>query len=77
MLQITIFLLALVLIYTVKAIVIARSSRELAADASAITLIHAEDHFEEALEAQKRDTQRMRKVSKTHYPTHGMRRQIA
>ena len=77
MLQITIFLLTLALIYVVKCVVIARSSRELAADAAAISLVSVEGHYEEAMAAQERDKQRTRTSGKNHYTTPGLRRQVA
>ena len=76
MLQLTIFLLALVVIYAVKCIAIARASREIAGDDAQICVIHAEEHYEEALQSQQRDSERARAASQT-FSTHGVRRQVA
>ncbi len=78
MLQLTIFFLALVLIYVVKCVVVMRSSEELAANSSSISLIHAEEAFEQAALAQERDAQRAREAQVAPYVAHGgMRRRVA
>ena len=77
MLQITIFLLALAFIYVVKCVVVMRSSQELAANASAISLVRAQDAYTESVQAQKRDAKQVRAAADRHYVAYGMRRRVA